>query len=187
MHYWSFGLAFLLCIACFRVREPALPDGNTDWVTPTEPSILLDNFSKAATQVELNNYKRCLKSNNFSFQADPTIKANNIGLFSNWQLDQEVQYFNNLMVKKANVSGNALTFNNKKFINYSPDSLEFTAEYELKMYNSDTLLEDNMFIGQLSFIMVRNRQNEWQISQWQDLKTKPTKCWTELKLFFYSR
>jgi hypothetical protein len=175
----------ILLMGCFNERVPGKPEENTGWISPTEPNVLLDNLKKAVSSLDLNNYKRCFKEENFVFKADPNIAANNLGFFSNWTWETENQYFNNLRQASLPPSGNnALNFTNTRLINFNPDSLEFTADYSLSIYHQDKKFEPVNFVGLLSFQMKRNRQNEWQIIVWQDNKTKTTACWTELRQHF---
>ena len=187
---------FLICIClmivagttgCFNERSPKKPEDNTDWLTPTEPSILIENLQKAISTLNLNNYRRCIATDNFRFKADPTITANNLGLFNAWTWDNETQYFNNLtQAAKPVSSNNSLQFVNTRIINISSDSLELTADYNLSSYHQDTSFQSVTCAGLLSFQMKRNRQNEWQIAGWQDNKTKSTPCWTELRQHFFA-
>lgn len=184
---------FLLLVAlgtssCFSERSPKPPDENSGWVSPTEPSILLENLKKAVTSLDQNNYRRCIASEKFRFKADPTILANNLGLFSIWNWDNEVQYINNLNVAATPASkNNSLTFQNTRTQNYSIDSVEFTANYSLALYHQDTSFSQVNFAGVMVLKMKRNRQNEWQISTWEDVKTDPQACWTELRQHFFNR
>jgi hypothetical protein len=147
----------------------------------------MDNFKKAISRLDINNYKRCLASDQFSFRADPSIMANNLGLFSKWNWDNENQFFNNLIVAAQPINANNnLALNNIRIINLNLDSLEYTADYALSIYHQDTSFKAVSFAGLLSFQMKRNRQNEWQIVSWQDNKTKPGPCWTELKQHFFA-
>jgi hypothetical protein len=178
----AFGL-----VSCFNERSPKKPEENTDWISPTEPSLLLENLKKAIVSLNFNNYRRCFATEVFRFRADPTITANNLGLFNNWTWDNETQYFNNLSQASKPVSpNNSLIFSNTRTINLSSDSLELTSDYNLAIYHQDTAFQSVTFTGLLSFQMKRNRQNEWQITSWQDNKTKATPCWTELRQHFFA-
>lgn len=188
----SFWLSTLCCLfaltSCFKERSPKPPDENTSWVTPTEPTVLLENMKKAVTQLDLNNYRRCFTTEKFAFRADPTILANNLGLFSQWNWDNETQYINNLNQAALPASkNNALSFQNTKTQNLSADSIEFTASYTLALYHQDTSFSTVNFNGIVALKMKRNRQNEWQIVTWEDYKVENQKCWTELKQHFFSQ
>lgn len=175
-------------VACFKERSPKPPDENSGWVSPTEPSILLDNLKKAVIRLDQNNYRRCFLTEKFVFRADPTILANNLGLFNHWDWDNETQYINNLNLAALPASkNNSLDFQNSKIVNYSSDSLEFTAHYALAIYHQDTSFSTVNFNGIVTLKMKRNRQNEWQIITWEDYKIESQDCWTELKQHFFTR
>jgi len=174
--------------ACFSERSPNKPDENTSWITPTEPAILIENLKKAFTKLDLNNYRRCFLVERFSFRADNTLLANNLGLFSVWNWDNENQFFNNLNRAGQPVNANnQFQLTNIRTINYTIDSLEYTADYMVSVYHQDTAFSAVNFSGLLTFQMKRNRQNEWQIVTWQDNKTKPATCLTELRQHFFAR
>lgn len=178
----------LLLGSCFKERSPKTPAENTGWISPTEPLVLLENLKKAVTQLDLNNYRRCFATEKFSFRADPTILANNLGLFNQWAWDNETQYINNLHQASLPASkNNALGFQNTTLQNYSPDSIEFTGGYTLALYHQDTSFSTVNFNGIITLKMKRNRQNEWQIVTWEDYKQENQKCWTELKQHFFSQ
>jgi hypothetical protein len=180
-------LPVLVLVSCFNERSPKKPGENTGWVSPTEPSILIENLQRAVTTLNLNNYRRCLLAEQFRFRADPSLQANNLGLFASWTWDNENQFFNNLSLFSQPVNpGNSLTFSNVRIINANPDSLEYTADYSLSVYHQDTRFQAVTFGGLASFQMKRNRQNEWQIVSWQDNKTRENPCWTELRQYFFA-
>jgi hypothetical protein len=184
---WALVLVMAFCMGCFSERSPKAPEENTGWISPTEPNILLENLRKAVVELNLNNYRRCLNTDNFRFKADPTLSANNIGLFATWNWDSENQFFNNLSQAAQPVNiNNALIFTNTRLINHTSDSIEITADYQLSMLHQDKSYQAFTFAGLASFQMKRNRQNEWQISGWYDNKTKENPCWTELRQHFFA-
>lgn len=186
-HFFLCLLILAAMTSCFNERSPKKPEENTDWLTPTEPSILIENLQKAISTLNLNNYRRCIATENFRFKADPTLTANNLGLFNAWTWDNETQYFNNLTQASKPINpNNSFQLINTRIINISSDSLELTADYNLSIYHQDTSFQSVTFAGLLSFQMKRNRQNEWQIAGWQDNKTKSTPCWTELRQHFFA-
>ena len=182
-----FPLLLFFLPACFKERSPEKPADNTGWVSPTEVSILSDNLSKSISTLNLNNYRRCLAADKFSFFADPTIAANNQGLFSNWNWDKENQFFNNLIVAAQPLSaGNSFTLSNIRNNNFGADSLEMAADYQMAVYHQDTVFKAVNFRGLLTLQLKRNAQNEWQIVQWRDNKTETAPCLSELKQHFFA-
>lgn len=182
-----YPLYLLFLGSCFGERSPEKPAENTGWVSPTEVSILSDNLSRSISTLNLNNYRRCLAAEKFSFFADPTIAANNQGLFSSWNWDKENQFFNNLMVAAQPVSsGNSFVMSNIRNNNFGADSLEMAADYQLAVYHQDTSFKAVNFRGLLTLQLKRNAQNEWQIVQWRDNKTQTAPCLSELKQHFFA-
>ena len=187
---WAFlfFLNAILCSACFNTRKPEAPVGPTNWTPPTEPKILLENFSKASKDVDINNIKRCLKTSSYVFKADPLIAANNLGIFGNWGWDDEQQYLNNLNIRKSPSTGiNGLTFQNEQTNNFTQDSIEYTANYIYSMATTDTSALATTFSGVVIFRLVRNISNEWQIVYWSDNQINNKPCWSDLKLYFFTR
>jgi hypothetical protein len=190
---WTFRLlGFALCMvlfaACFNTREPEPPSGPTNWTPPTDTRILLSNFAYACTAIDLVNYKRCFKEETYQFRADPTVSANNQGIFNNWNWDDEQQYLNNLNIRKSpSTNINALTFTNEQTNNFTVDSLEYTANYNYTIATTDTGLVATTFTGIVIFRMIRNRSNEWQIVHWSDNQRDNQPCWSDLKLYFFTR
>ncbi len=189
-NYFLFLLSLIPVAAffgCFNERVPKQPEVNQEWISPTEPSILIGNLVNAVTRLDVNNYKRCMAYEKFTFRADPSLMANNLGLFSHWTWENENQFLNNFRVASQPVnSSNSLTFSNSRINNFNQDSLEYTADYSLNIYHQDTAFKAVGFSGLLSFQMRRNRQNEWQIVTWQDNKTNSGPCWTELRQHFFA-
>lgn len=180
-------LPLCLLLSCFSERSPEKPADNTGWISPTEVSILSENLSRSLAGLNLNNYRRCLAVDKFAFFADPTIAANNQGLFSTWNWDKENQFFNNLSLAAQPLStGNSFTLSNIRNNNFGADSLEMTASYQMAVYHQDTSFRAVNFRGLLTLQLKRNAQNEWQIVQWRDNKTETAPCLSELKQHFFA-
>ena len=195
MKVWSrsaprFGIAaciLFLFNSCFQERIPEKPADKTDWLSPTEVPILLENLSKSVATLNLNNYQRCFKTEGYHFQADPDLAANNQGLFGLWKWEKENQFFFNLHRSAQPLSNsNVFTYSNKRENNVSADSVELTANYQLAVYHQDTVFKAVNFQGLLTLQLKRNAQNEWQIVQWRDNKTGEFKCISDLKQRFFA-
>jgi len=176
--------------ACFDLREPPAPAGGSDFTPANTPDILLSNLTAALGTYNVVNYERCLSgADRFRFLADPTIAANNQGLFGNWNLQtQELEYVRNLTrLEQPGRRGN-LVLANPRINNLGADSVEYIATYTLDAYHQDTAYVYTRFVGQMILGMVRNESNEWRISQWRDTKTDPlTPSWTDLRQRFAAR
>jgi len=177
-----------LLSSCFNVREPEptnIQSNQSGWLSPTEPDILIENLSSAVTQPNTSNYERCFNSEKFIFVPEPTVADIHFGIFENWTFSDESAYFINLSNNIIPAPLNSLVFTNPKILNtvdFTIDSVEYTADYELTLYLTDTLSANK---GNLRFILVRNDNNEFYIYSWQDNKVNDTiPSWTDLKANF---
>lgn len=178
----------LLAGGCFNVREPeaAAPSTlNSDWNSPVQPDILIQNFIDAVTTLNTGNYERCFNRDLFTFTADPAIAQNNQGLFAQWDFIEEIEYLKNLQEQSVQTDNNTLVFSQiqRNFIN--PDSVEYQANYNLEIFHQNATFNFFTFEGNILFIMRRNDNNEWEITRWRDNKTGTNPCWTELKEHFF--
>ena len=187
-----YALCALLLSSCFKVREPEPSNtqfNQSEWLSPVEPDILLDNFRLAVVQINIANYERCFDRNNFSFEPDPIVRGNNQGIFENWTFNEESEYFKNLEEKKDSTLSNDLIFVETQSNYITVDSLEYSAGYSLTLNHKDTIFNNNYnnnyLEGKLIFILTR-KNNEWMINSWQDIKDT-TLCWTDLKANFITQ
>jgi len=180
-----YALCALLLSSCFNVREPEPSNNQSGWISPTETDILIENLRSAVKQPNTSNYERCFNPEKFIFVPEPTVAGGPDGIFKNWTFADERAYFINLSNNIISTSLNSLEFTNTKILNtfnFTIDSVEYTADYELTLYQTDTLSTNK---GNLRFILVRNDNNEFYIYSWQDNKVNDTiPSWTDLKANF---
>ncbi|MDX5348686.1 MAG: hypothetical protein LPK19_15735 [Hymenobacteraceae bacterium] len=175
---------FLLLSACFNVREPEKPSSQSEWNSPTQPYILLDNFTAAVQTLNVTLYERCLIGPAFRFLPDATTAGNSSALFTQWGINEEREYFNSLAKRMAPNGKRELRLLNKKEVFFSADSLEVTTHYELLLVHQDSTLPHQNFEGDMRLLLKRNN-NEWKISSWQDARTSSDRpCWSDLKKHF---
>lgn len=175
----------LLCAACFNVREPAAPQSSGgDWTPPTEPDILMQNFSRAVATVNITNYERCFNGPNYSFVPDPTVAVSSQAIFSRWTIVEEVEYLKNVSLATNGSARNTLQFLSpqKQFI--TVDSLEYQSNYELMLYTADENFATNRIRGRAIFFLKRKPNTEWVISRWQDSRTGTEPCFSDVKRHF---
>jgi hypothetical protein len=173
-------------LSCFSLREPALPSGSSGYITPTEPSVLLQNLNVAYTTLNADNFIRCFNEDKFKFTPEPTVPSA-VSTFNNWALRKEERdVIINIRNKTTSSSLNRLTFTNPSENFITTDSLEYNAQYQLQLFNSDTAINSSNLQGRIRFIMVRNKNsNEWHINTWQDNRISTQfPCWTQLKQRF---
>ncbi|MGB3619395.1 MAG: hypothetical protein WBA12_14860 [Catalinimonas sp.] len=179
------GLCALLLQGCFDVRTPEPPaPAAGGWTPPTDPEILLDNFRRATADLNLVNYERCFDAATFRFTPDPDVLGNNLGLFQEWSLIDELEYLKNIQEASASTEQNRLELRRIAPDTYlTPDSLVYVADYTLTVTHQNEEELPFTFEGNIN-LTLRFRDNEWAISQWQDNQTGTEPCWTELKQYF---
>jgi hypothetical protein len=172
-------LLLLLTGSCFNVREPETPKPDTasEWVSPSQPNILLDNFSNAVRSLNVSIYDRCFTPE-YRFAPDPATQGASTIIFQNWSVPEERDYFNSLKNKSIANARNTLDLTKVSDNFLRPDSLEQIFDYKLKVTPADTTLKAD-YSGRMRLILIR-RNNEWKITRWEDSR-KNQACWSDLK------
>ena len=101
---------------------------------------------------------------------------------ADWALEQEFQYFNNLVSRTPQDIPITLTFSNE-FYDVRGDSTIYSTEYSISvpLLNS----EPELYGGNLKFTMVTDINSAWVIYFWEDIAKAGAKSWSELKIEFY--
>jgi hypothetical protein len=181
-------VALILCLAffgwaCFETRPVEPPSSSSsDWVSPTDYNILLDNLKRAMAEGNVQNYLRCFDQDVFLYEAAASLFNNNESVWQNWSLLDEQAYLEN-MLADLGVSGNSLSILEADLQDVSADSLRYVGEYSLRINHEDSTLT-TLFKGQLQFLIRLNSFNEWEIEKWADIETHPDSSWSLLKLRF---
>lgn len=180
---WIFLL--LLCGGCFNVREPepATSGAASEWVPPTQPAILIDNFRNAVQKLNISLYDRCFTPN-FHFKGDPATAGSNPALFANWSVAEERDYFNGLHNKSLNNAITTLEMTKTRENFFLNDSLEQIFTYTLNPSLTDTA-QARRYTGTMRLILVR-KQNDWKITYWEDSRENLA-CWSDLKKYCLAR
>ncbi|MEM0996600.1 MAG: hypothetical protein AAGN35_05960 [Bacteroidota bacterium] len=170
--------------ACLNTRDVEPPvQANSDWISPTDYTILLDNLQRSVGQRNVQNYLRCFQQDAFVFQAATPVFTGNEIIWGDWSWQDEQAWFNNVRQNLGLTSGNTLLLNEVDLQSFSSDSLRYIGEYDLTMNHTDTSLTVR-FVGQLEFLCKVNSFNEWEISRWIDYETRIDSSWSRLKLSY---
>lgn len=172
----------LLVTACFRTREVEPPDQvSSDWISPTDYTILLDNMERAIAQKNAQNYLRCFRQDALRFIPATPVYTGNELIWNDWSWQDEQAWYSNALENLGLSSGNSLSFKEVDLQSFSSDSLRYIGDYDLRMNHTDTALTVH-FRGQLEFLCKINTYNEWEITRWTDYETRPDSSWSRLKL-----
>jgi len=184
----TFILIFFLIplTACdiFNTRDAEDPEeSRSNYTIPSEPEILIQNLINSFSDKDANNYVKSFTDPAFSnkvFFFLPTSSA--LQTFSNiwtdWNVDKEFQYFQNLITAAPEDLPITLMFTNPDF-NQLGDSLDYIAEYfiSIPQLNEAPL----NYRGNINLSMVRDMRDTWAIYFWQDNAISDSQSWSDLK------
>ena len=181
-HIFLLFLLALLITSCFKTRPVEPPSSSSsDWVSPTDYTILLDNLKTAIAQRNTQNYLRCFDQESLKFEPASSLFNNNESIWLNWASPDEQAYFDNMIADLAVTSGNSLSLIEQDLQDVSADSLRYVGDYNLRINHPDTSIT-TFFKGQVQLVIKLNSFNEWAIQRWRDLETHPDSSWSLLKL-----
>jgi hypothetical protein len=174
----------------FEPRDPDPPTQQTDAPPPaTDPDALIQNLQAAVAQKSTVNYERCFAGfgepsgggARFVFVPSPGAAAAYSGVFQQWGIDQERQYFQNLVSRSAgkpNAYAN-LTLTHRTLI-ASGDSAVHSYDYTLTFEHSDPAFPQTA-TGTMQLVMAPEKGNAWVIYRWIDYKTTGDITWSHFK------
>ncbi|HEX9006086.1 MAG TPA: hypothetical protein VF889_02240 [Bacteroidota bacterium] len=186
---WLLPLLLLLLPGCglFQTRTPDAPTEPSDSFRPsTDPDALIENLQSAIAQKNTVNYERCFASATqgrqpFVFTPSSSALAAYPGVFARWTVDEERQYFQNLVARaagKPNAYSN-LTLTHKTII-VSGDSAVYSYDYTLVFEHNDPSFPTTA-IGTMQVTMGPDQNNAWVINRWTDYKTSSEVTWSHFK------
>lgn len=182
---------FILIIglaACniFETRDPEPPEqASSNFVPPTEPSIVFTNMMNAFKDMNSVNYVRSFTdtiSSGRSFRFEPTsqARARYSGVFSEWTKQSEQQYFENIRSRITTGTVPTLSFNFSAQT-LSSDSAFFEATYQLTIPHQRTTIPKDAK-GRVQFYLMTDRTRSWVIWRWIDLSNAQNDfSWSDMK------
>jgi len=188
--YWEILLlSFLVSLtACdlFQVRDPEDPSQTkSSYRVPVEPKDVIQNLINSFKDKNPNDYKKNFSTGlplvNRDFFFVPS--GNVVSSFpTDWYVDEEFQYFNNVVSRSPQDIPISLSFTDEVF-DIRADSSIYSAKYflSLPVLNS----EPRVFQGSLKFTMTTDINAAWVIYFWEDIADQESKSWSELKIAFY--
>jgi hypothetical protein len=170
----------------FEARDPENPsDTKSSYRTPIEPKDVIQNLMNSFKDKNANDYKKNFAAGlplvNREFFFAPS--GNVLSIFpSEWLVDYEFQYFNNLVISVPQDIPITLTFSNE-FYDLRADSSIYSADYfiSVPVINSGP----KIYEGSLKFTMITDINAAWVIYFWEDLAKTGSTSWSELKIEFY--
>ena len=171
-----------LCLGCFQTRPVEPPGtGSSDWVSPTDYEILLQNLRSSIAQRNPQNYLRCFNQDSLRFLPAASLFNEHESIWRPWSALDEQTYLDNAFADLTSPSGNQLLLKEQDLQDVSSDSLRYVGEYTLRINHADTSLT-TLFRGQLQLLIKTNDFNEWEIYRWEDIELYQDSSWSQLKL-----
>lgn len=188
MKYLVLILSLMFLVSCdiFNTRDAAEPDeGRSDYLTASEPKILIQNLMNSFSDKDVVNYKNSFvtgfSDKVFSFLPSGTALLTYSNIWPTWDLDSEAEYFNNLNIAAPDDLPVRLTLSLslESFGIILGDSLKYTSEYSINVpqKNSDA----RNYQGNLEFSMTRDTRSVWVIYFWKDNAVGNNFSWSDLK------
>ncbi|MDW3647459.1 MAG: hypothetical protein R8P61_10365 [Bacteroidia bacterium] len=179
----GFSLLWALS-SCFQVRNVEPPGiVSSDWISPTDYEILLQNLQRSVGNTNVQNYLRCFNNDSLRFTPAASLFNDNEPIWLAWSIQDEQAYFDNMIQNLTVSTGNSLVLRETELQNVDADSLTYVGEYTLRINHRDTTLT-TLFKGQIQLLIKLNEFNEWEISRWQDIELIQDSSWSQLKLSF---
>ena len=176
-----------LTSACgiFESREPESPDQTkSSYRVPVEPSDVIINMINSFKDKNANDYKKNFSSGlplvdkNFYFVPSSNVLPN---FPTDWAVNQEFQYFNNLVLDVPNELTIQLFFTDELY-ELQADSAVYSAKYLVSVPVQNAV--PKIYEGNVRFFMTTDINSAWVIYFWEDI-AQIGATWSELKLEFY--
>ena len=192
-NYYLKLLIFLFLSSCslFETRIPEEPDGEaSQFIPPTSPHIVIDNFIEAVKNKNVENYIACFTQTGFLFIPSSDAAAKFPSLFDNWDTRNERSYLLALAIALGQSNDIQLVFENREFQTISSDSAVLITNYFIS-YNLQNTNHPTQYEGRATFILLPVQSGLWAISRWQDYLMTPNndstlETWSSLKAYFYN-
>ena len=185
-------ISFISSCSLLEPRTPELPENAVQYDPPFDYQTVIVNLKKSVQYKDPTGYIRCfsdsLNGASFSFVFEPSIEilTRYAGLFSQWNINQERVYFQNIMSKIPRDANSELLMTNTVFDAITPDSVILQSNYRFIVPHGMPSIS-NEANGSLRFIIKRQSNGLWSIQRWTDfLGTQDTigNTWSALKAQF---
>ena len=184
----AFLVAFSSC-DMLKTRTPEEPTVGTQskWEQPVTPEITIENLKNAIFDRNTENYIKCFVDTNFSdksfkFVPNKEAKLQYPQVFVDWGLDDERNYFNNLKSSML-PGGNSSLVLSGDFKGIWSDSAIYAGEYLLVFEHSIKEIPQSAK-GSLQFYLAPDKNRNWVIFKWVDVKSGENFSWSDLKAKF---
>jgi hypothetical protein len=181
-------ISIIIFVRCdiFEVRDSENPtDTKSGYRVPVVPQDVIQNIINSFRDRNANDYKKNfaegppLVSRDFFFLPSGNVQSS---FPSEWSIDEEFQYFNNIVTRSPQDVPITLLILNDQY-DIQADSVISSADYSISIpvFNA----EPRLYKGNLKFTMIRDDKNTWVIYFWEDIAIPDATSWSKLKIDFY--
>lgn len=174
-------------VACgiFEPRDPDPPgQSGSNYIPPTEPSIVFSNMANAFRDMSAVNYLRSfseLSNADRDFVFEPTNEArqNYGGVFADWTRESEQKYFDNMKSKVQSGAAPSLVFGTPVALSIQSDSAQYEISYTLTIPQQSGTLNAQ---GTAVYHMLADKSRNWVIWRWVDIsQSQNAVTWSDIK------
>ena len=170
----------------FETRDPQEPETiRSTFYPPTSADLVLDNLSYAIIEKNSDNYYKCLSLSTFRYVPDSRSQQQWELIFSNWSVQSEKNYFDNLIARQEGGNSSAVLFlDNERLTQYSSDSAHYQADYIFVFqHNQGNIPKSSK--GRMSLTLATESDALYYIRRWEDFRQNDTDfTWSEFKANF---
>ncbi len=182
------GLIYSSGCDLLETRQAERPESErSEYVLATTPQQLFQNLQAAFRERIVKNYEICFVDTSFlkrKYKFIPSAgSVAKYNVLADWDIQAEIQYFTNLISKARKGELIILTLENEVS---SPqgDSAQYTFDYTITIPVDDPDIPKE-YRGSSQFKINLDANNQWVITEWQDIQKENYPSWSELKGRFY--
>ena len=181
---YIFLVLFFTSCDIFDTREAEVPNqSKSNYVPAIDPETLVQNLINAFGDKDVVSYQNSfvtgLSNKDYKFIPSSSASLRFQNIWSNWDVDDEILYFNNMKaaVPKELQISLSLSSSPESFSRFG-DSSKYTSEYKISIpqFSGDSLF----YRGNMEISMT-NVNTVWMIYYWKDNAIEDRPSWSDLK------
>ncbi len=181
----SLLLLFIPSCDLFETREPEEPGTTTApvFIQPDRAQNVIENLQNAVKALNVDNYRRCLSSEAFTYEPSSVAQSSNPDLWIGWGFTEEEIYFNNMRSDAEGLGGHDLVFEDRSMNHISSDKERFEADYYITVQHNRQELPSEAQ-GRLRLVIIRDEGGMWSIESWSDAAKGSDFTWSDFRAAF---
>ncbi|HEY5615782.1 MAG TPA: hypothetical protein VIL52_07135 [Bacteroidota bacterium] len=178
--------AFSAC-GIFEPRDPDPPaQSGSNYIPPTEPSLVFTNMVNAFRDMNAVNYVRSFADiatagRNYIFEPTSEARQRYGTIFVEWTRQSEQQFFENMKSRVQSGTAPSLEFLTQVAQSIQSDSAQYEVTYRLNVPHGQTNIPTQAQ-GRAVFYMIADNSRNWVIWRWVDIaQAQDDFTWSDFK------